>query len=133
MAFTASFGRCRRGGSARTSRPTNSRPSEAKRTRTSRSRIEHRDSAQKTAMNILHRNKIVLLGMMSRMPVAGVVWQTAHYLVGLQRLGYDVYYVEASGHHPSSMLTSQRDDDRARKAAEFISGVMRRFGLGDDH
>jgi hypothetical protein len=39
------------------------------------------------------RKKIVLLGMMSRIPVAGVVWQTLHYLLGFERLGYEVYYV----------------------------------------
>jgi len=27
--------------------------------------------------------------MMSKIPVAGVVWQTVHYLVGLERLGFD--------------------------------------------
>ena len=48
-------------------------------------------------MIFLGKNKLVLLGMMSRMPVAGVVWQTVQYLVGFQRLGYDVYYVEAHG------------------------------------
>ena len=43
-------------------------------------------------MNVGTREKIILLGMMTKMPVAGVVWQTAHYIVGLQRLGYDMYY-----------------------------------------
>ncbi len=38
---------------------------------------------------------IVVLGMMTKMPVAGVVWQTLQYLVGLRRLGWDVYYVES--------------------------------------
>ena len=35
-------------------------------------------------MNIVAKPKIVLLGMMSRMPVAGVVWQTVQYLVGFE-------------------------------------------------
>jgi hypothetical protein len=38
--------------------------------------------------------KVVVLGMMSRSPVAGMVWLTMQYVVGLRRLGYDVYYVE---------------------------------------
>ncbi|MEA2426162.1 MAG: hypothetical protein QOH13_2572, partial [Thermoleophilaceae bacterium] len=50
------------------------------------------------------RPKIVVLGMMSKIPVAGVVWQTLHYLVGLRRLGYDVYYVEAHAVAPSMFL-----------------------------
>jgi hypothetical protein len=74
--------------------------------------------------------KIVVLGVMSRLPVAGVVWQTVHYLVGLQRLGYDVYYVEAHACTPK-MLMQREDDDGSARAAAFIDGVMRRFNLGD--
>ena len=37
----------------------------------------------------LGRPKVVLLGMMSKHPVAGVFWQTMHYLVGFERLGYE--------------------------------------------
>jgi hypothetical protein len=70
--------------------------------------------------------------MMSKHPVAGVVWQTVHYLVGLERLGYDAYYVEAGAHQPSSMLVRDgREDDRSEAAAAFIDGCLRRFGLGD--
>jgi len=69
--------------------------------------------------------------MMSKHPVAGVIWQTVHYLVGFQRLGYEVFYVEAGGLQPSSMLTEREDDDRSLKAAAFIDTVMRRFGLGN--
>ena len=79
-------------------------------------------------MNARHRDKIVLLGMMTKMPVAGVVWQTAHYLVGLQRLGYDVYYVEAHARTPSMFMETDGDDGSGR-AASFIDGVMRRFGF----
>lgn len=73
---------------------------------------------------------IVLLGMMSKMPVAGVVWQTVQYLLGFQRLGYDVYYVEAHARTPS-MLMQRDDDDSSALAAAFIEQVMRRFDLGD--
>ena len=76
-------------------------------------------------MNILSRKKIVILGMMSRMPVAGVIWQTMHYMVGFQRLGYDAYYVEAHGCTPRAMMRHQ--DGRS---AAFIDGVLRRFDLG---
>ena len=74
--------------------------------------------------------KIVLLGMMTRIPVAGVVWQTIHYLLGFERLGYEAYYVEAHARTPS-MLMEREEDDSSAKAAAFIDGVMRRFGLGD--
>jgi hypothetical protein len=81
-------------------------------------------------MHLKPRKKIVLLGMMSKMPVAGVVWQYVHYLVGFQRLGYDVYYVEAHARTPSMFMAHEEDDGSARAAA-FIAGVMRRFDLGE--
>lgn len=31
---------------------------------------------------------------MASCPVAGVIWQHLHYIVGLQRLGHEVYYIE---------------------------------------
>jgi len=74
------------------------------------------------------RRKIVLLGMMTRIPVAGAVWGTMHYLVGLERLGYEPYYVEAHARTPT-MLMRHADDDSSALAAGFIADVMRRFGM----
>lgn len=79
-------------------------------------------------MHVGQKPKIIVLGMMTKMPVAGVVWQTVHYLVGLERLGFDVYYVEAHARTPSMFMDSVADDGTARAAA-FIDGVMRRFGF----
>lgn len=74
------------------------------------------------------RKKIVFLGMMTKFPVAGAVWGAMQYMVGFQRLGYDVYYVEAHGRTPS-MLMERKDDDSSVLAAAFLEGVMRRFGF----
>ena len=76
------------------------------------------------------RPKIVLLGMMTPMPVAGVVWQNLHYLLGFERLGFETYYVETHARTPS-MLMSGPADDSAALAAEFIAAVMRRLGLSE--
>src|SRR5437899_7465355 len=81
-------------------------------------------------MNVLEKKKVVLLGMMSKFPVAGAVWGTMQYLVGLERLGYEAYYVEAHGRTPS-MLMQHKDDDSSALAAAYIDRVMRRFDLGD--
>jgi hypothetical protein len=81
-------------------------------------------------MILLPKKKIVVLGMMSKMPFAGVVWQTVHYFLGFQRLGYDVYYVEAHGITPTKLMEHETDDSSA-KAAAFISKVMERFGMSD--
>ena len=79
-------------------------------------------------MNLLSKKKIVVLGMMTRMPVAGVVWQTVQYLVGFERLGYEVYYVEAHGCTPSALMKTE-EDDGSRMAAAFIDRVLRPFDL----
>jgi hypothetical protein len=73
--------------------------------------------------------KIVVLGMMSRHPVAGIVWLTMQYVIGLERLGYEAYYVEAHGATPKMFM--QDDDEGSVSAAAFIDNVMRRFDLGD--
>jgi hypothetical protein len=74
--------------------------------------------------------KIVVLGMIGRSPVAGMVWLTMQYVVGLTRLGYDVYYVEVHARNPSTFMTSPADDGSI-KAAAFIDAAMRWFGLPD--
>lgn len=73
--------------------------------------------------------RVVLLGMMSKMPVAGVIWQTLHYLVGFRRLGFDVFYVEAHGITPTKLMRGPADDS-ATRAAEFINRTLRRFDFG---
>ena len=67
--------------------------------------------------------KIVVLGRMARSSSADVLWLTAHYLVGLRRLGYDPYYVETR--------TGPTAHDEPARAAALIDGVLRRFDLGD--
>ena len=42
------------------------------------------------------KKRIVVMGFMGGIPIAGVVWQHLHYIVGLQRLGHEVYYCEDS-------------------------------------
>jgi GT2 family glycosyltransferase len=76
------------------------------------------------------RPKVVLLGMMTKMPVAGVVWQNLHYLLGFERLGYEAYYLEAHGRTPS-MLMGNSETDGSGRAAAFVATIMRRFGMSD--
>jgi hypothetical protein len=82
-------------------------------------------------MPILSKPKVVVLGAMSKMPVGGMVFITLQYVMGLKRLGFDVYYVEAHARTPSWLMKDEHDDGSALAAA-FIAGMMRRFDLGDD-
>lgn len=74
--------------------------------------------------------RVVVLGMLTKMPVPGVAWQTLHYLEGLRRLGCDVFYVEAHGRTPSMFMAHEHDDGSARAAA-YLEAVLKRFGFGD--
>ncbi len=39
----------------------------------------------------MKRKRVVVMGFMGSMPIAGVIWQHIHYIVGLQRLRHDVW------------------------------------------
>ena len=71
-----------------------------------------------------------MLGMMAKMPVPGVVWQTLHYLLGLRSLGFEPYYVEAHARTPS-MLMQRPTTTAPRVRPRSSRAVLRRFGLGD--
>ena len=53
----------------------------------------------------MKRKKIIVLGFMGGCPIAGVIWQHVHYIVGLQRLGHEVYYVEDTSNYPYNPVT----------------------------
>ena len=74
------------------------------------------------------RKRVVVLGFMGDMPIAGVVWQHVHYLVGLQRLGHDVYYCEDSARMPYDPGRGTRDTDWSH-AARSLERIARRFGF----
>jgi GT2 family glycosyltransferase len=76
----------------------------------------------------MSKERILVLGLMSHYPVAGVAWQTLHYLIGFQRLGYDVFYVEAHDCTPTKLMQGKTDDGVLR-AAEYIGRILRRFEL----
>jgi len=50
-------------------------------------------------------------GLHGLLPIAGVIWQHVHYIVGLQRLGHDVYYIEDSARIPYNAETFDTSND----------------------
>jgi len=59
----------------------------------------------------MKRKRILVMGFMGGMPIAGVIWQHVHYIVGLQRLGHDVYYIEDSARLPYNPATFEVNND----------------------
>ena len=78
----------------------------------------------------MSRPTIVVLGMLTKIPVAGPAWLVIHYMEALRRLGYDPWYVEAHARTPS-MFMRRADDDASANAAAFVDQVLGRFGFGD--
>ena len=76
------------------------------------------------------RKRIVVLHLAGRYPLGGIGWQAIHYVLGLTRLGHDVYYVEDSGAHPYDPRVKSVVGSAAYSVA-FLAEVMGRFGLAD--
>jgi hypothetical protein len=82
----------------------------------------------------MKRKKIVVMGFMGSMPIAGVIWQHIHYLVGLRRLGCDVYYIEDSARLPYNPQTFEvtNEFDYAARVLDCLSqefGFRNRWGF----
>jgi hypothetical protein len=76
----------------------------------------------------MKRKKIIVLGFMGGMPIAGVIWQHIHYIVGLQRLGHEVYYVEDTLNYPYDPVAFNVSDDYSY-AAQTIGRLAEEHGF----
>ena len=72
--------------------------------------------------------RIVVLGILGRTPVAGVAWQVLHYLVGLLRLGHDVYYVEDT---QTWQYDRETGSDDCQYTVNYIERLTTSYGLTD--
>ena len=70
------------------------------------------------------------MGFMGSMPIAGVIWQHIHYIVGLQRLGHNVYYIEDSARLPYNPQTFEVNNE-FDYAAQVLDCLSRDFGFSD--
>ena len=69
---------------------------------------------------------LVVLGMMGRMPVAGVTWQVLQYLEGFRRLGFTTHYVEDTGEWSYDPDLNTISDDPSY-AVRSIGSLMTRY------
>lgn len=76
----------------------------------------------------MKRKKIIVMGFTAGCPIAGVIWQHVHYIVGLQRLGHEVYYIEDSARYPYNPVTCEQNEDYTYAAA-ILQKLAAQFGF----
>ena len=79
---------------------------------------------------MLSKLRIIVTGPIAQYPLGGVTWDYLQYVLGLARLGHDVYYLEDTGQWPYNPL-----EGGVSKGCEFnveyLAGIMARYGLAD--
>jgi hypothetical protein len=71
---------------------------------------------------------LVVLGMMGRSPFGGQTWLYLNWLLGLARLGHDVWYAEDDFVWPYDPVSNQITDD-CTYAVDHIASSMARIGM----
>ena len=70
-----------------------------------------------------------MLHFVGQMPLAGIAWQAMHYILGLERLGYEAWYVEDHGANPYDPRRNSVVMDCAYNV-DYVRRMMERYGLG---
>src|SRR2546428_4860241 len=72
--------------------------------------------------------RIIVTGLIAQYPLGGVTWDYFQYVLGLARLGHDVYYLEDTGQWPYNP-----HEGGVSKGCEFnveyLAGLMARYGF----
>jgi hypothetical protein len=76
------------------------------------------------------RGRVVVWGLLASYPFGGMAWQVLHYISGLRRLGFDVWYVEDSEQWVYDIQTYCRTPEYEPNV-EYLDRYMRAVGLGD--
>ncbi|MEO5721853.1 MAG: hypothetical protein ABIR71_10335 [Chthoniobacterales bacterium] len=76
----------------------------------------------------MKKKRLIVMGFMGSCPIAGVVWQHLHYIVGLQRLGHDVHYIEDSARVPYNPISGEQEMTLAYPEA-ILRKLAEEFGF----
>lgn len=75
--------------------------------------------------------RILVLGYIVRGPLGGLAWHHLQYVLGLHRMGHDVYFIEDSGDYPSCYdPTRGVTDADPSYGLRFAGEAFDRLGLG---
>jgi hypothetical protein len=76
----------------------------------------------------MKKKRLIVMGFMGSCPIAGVIWQHLHYIIGLQRLGHDVFYIEDSARLPYNPETFEVNNE-FDYAARILGHLASEFGF----
>ena len=77
-----------------------------------------------------HKLRLVVLGMMGRCPFGGQTWLYLNWLLGLRKLGHEIWYIEDDTVWPYDPERDSITDD-CSYAVRHIATCMERIGLPD--
>lgn len=76
-----------------------------------------------------NRGKIIVQHFVGQMPLAGIAWQAIQYILGLERLGFETWYIEDGGANPYDPRIDSVVMECAYNVA-YVRKMMERYGLG---
>lgn len=76
------------------------------------------------------RVRVIVTGLIATFPLPGMTWHYLQYLLGLLKLGHDVYYIEDSGAWPYDPTTGGKGLG-CEFNVQYLARLMTRFGLGE--
>jgi hypothetical protein len=77
------------------------------------------------------RGEVVVWGLLGSCPFGGMTWQVLHHLVGLRRLGFDVWYVEDSDDPVYDVTSYWQTYEVPEHNLTFVADAMKAVGLED--
>jgi hypothetical protein len=85
---------------------------------------------QEHASQVKSRGRVIVLHFVGQMPLAGIAWQAMHYVLGLERLGYEAWYIEDGGANPYDPRRNSVVMD-CEYNVSYVRQMMEQYGLGD--
>jgi hypothetical protein len=78
--------------------------------------------------------RIIVTGLIAQHPhMGGIAWHYLQYIIGLARLGHDVYYLEDSGEYPYNLdggpSGNDWNADNCTYNTSYLAKIMTRYGL----
>jgi hypothetical protein len=74
--------------------------------------------------------RIIVTGLIAQYPLGGVTWDYLQYVLGLARLGHDVYYIEDTGQWPYNP-TEGGLGKNCDFNVQYLAGIMTHYGLAE--